>query len=201
MIYQFVLLSSISLDEERCVLIYNGENDLSVTGVKPIAIQVEDFDESGNVKSSVPVQFLATVWTPQNDNFSNRFMYGPGKPAQIPDLFPIDDHNDDHADNHVHSVGRRSVPEYCNNFPTLVDPSPGNGAVMNVPAEGITFSLAASSNNGVITRFVYQRPAGLECTQVDMNGRVDCTFTPLDSQLNQGNFTIYKTLSDVYNLK
>ena len=191
---KLTFVSSISLDEERCVLIYDGENDLSVTGVKPIAIQVEDFDESGNVKSSVPVQFLATVWTPQNDNFSNRFMYGPGKPAQIPDLFPIDDHDDDHEDDHVHTVGRRSVLEYCNNFPTLDDSSPANGAVMNVPAEGITFSLSASSNNGVITRFVYQRPAGLQCTQVDMNGRVDCTFTPLDSQLNQENVTIYKNL-------
>ena len=157
--------------------------------MKPIAIQVEDFDESGNVKSSVPVQFLMTVFTPETVNARNGFMYGPGKPAQIPDLFPIDDHDDDHEDNHVHTVGRRSVPEYCYNFPTLDDPSPGNGAVVNVPADGITFSLAASSKNGLITRFVYQRPAGLECTQVDMNGRVDCTFTPLDSQLNQENFT------------
>ena len=34
-------------------------------GYKPIAVMVEDFDENGAIRSSVPVQFLAEVWTPQ----------------------------------------------------------------------------------------------------------------------------------------
>ena len=56
---------SLTLDEENCIITYNGLKDVITGGVKPIAIQVEDFDKNGKVKSSIPVQFLATVWQPR----------------------------------------------------------------------------------------------------------------------------------------
>ena len=43
---------------------YDGTMDASQVGVKPIALMMEDFDSEGNIRSSVPVQFLAQVWTP-----------------------------------------------------------------------------------------------------------------------------------------
>jgi len=50
---------------EKCTVVYDGTIDQAKTGYKPIAIMVEDVDENGAIRSSVPVQFLAEVWTPQ----------------------------------------------------------------------------------------------------------------------------------------
>ena len=57
--------ASLSLDEDTCVITYDGSADTITTGVKPIAIHVEDYDGNGNIRSSIPVQFLATVWEPE----------------------------------------------------------------------------------------------------------------------------------------
>ena len=35
---------------------YDGTQDLTQVGVKPISIHVEDFDSNGNVKSAIPVE-------------------------------------------------------------------------------------------------------------------------------------------------
>lgn len=55
---------SLSLDGDNCIVKYDGTLDASQVGVKPIALMMEDFDSQGNIRSSVPVQFLAQVWTP-----------------------------------------------------------------------------------------------------------------------------------------
>ena len=66
--------SSLSLDEENCIITYDGTIDLakgvwhSDTWFKPIAIQVEDFDAGGQVLSSMPIQFLAKVWISTEPN-------------------------------------------------------------------------------------------------------------------------------------
>ena len=75
---------SLSINETTCILSYDGTKDLTKSGVKPIAVQVEDFDENGNVRSSVPVQFLAAVWTPER--FKRRGKLG--KPYSYGDFFP-----------------------------------------------------------------------------------------------------------------
>jgi len=71
---------SLSVSED-CVVTYDGTLDRNQaawvaageTGiVKPIAIMVEDFDAGGVVKSSMPIQFLVTVWWPQALNGGNR---------------------------------------------------------------------------------------------------------------------------------
>ena len=109
------LWPSLSLDQENCVVHYTGSLDQSTVGVKPIAIMMEDFDALGNVRSSIPVQFLAQVWTPSLDRH-----------VGYPEWFADDhQHEDDHADDHHHdensadeehqsvSRGRRSAPTYC----------------------------------------------------------------------------------------
>ena len=148
-----------------------------------IAVQVEDFDANGNLKSSMPVQFLATVWTPENTNFrsSARDM----TPYQYPNLFPIDDEDEGRKRRSVNSRGKRSVPNYCNRVPILEDPSPSSGSVTEVGPAGTTFKLKASSPNGSITRFTYQSAQGISCGAVDSNGEVSCTFTPTNDQIGQ----------------
>ena len=62
------LYSSLTLDEEKCIITYDGTMDESSEGYKPIAIQVEDFDAGGIVLSSMPVQFAAKLWTSTERN-------------------------------------------------------------------------------------------------------------------------------------
>lgn len=172
---------SITLDEDTCILTYDGTKDSASDGVKPIAIHVEDFDSNGNKKSSMPLQFLATVWTPSNSNFRTS---GRNKtPYQYPNLFPEDDHDDHKKGSSSRSRGRRSVPDYCGRVPVLEDPSPAGGSVTEVGPSGTTFSLKASSPNGSITKFSYQSAPGVSCGAVNSNGEVDCTFTPSGDQV------------------
>lgn len=173
--------ASITLDEDTCILTYDGTADQAPDGVKPIAIQIEDFDSNGNVKSSMPLQFLATVWTPQNTNF--RTSSRNNNPYQYPDLFPVDDDEDEgRRRRSTTNRTRRSVPDYCSKTPVLQSPTPAAGAVLNSPLSGTTFTLKAGNGIGPISRFTYQSPRGMVCTDVDANGEVQCTFTPTADQ-------------------
>ena len=174
---------SLSLDEENCVVIYDGTKDLTKTGVKPIAVQVEDYDAAGNIRSSMPVQFLATVWTPSTAQFNNRelAMHGPGQVFKMPPIFPKEDFDHDFTGGRR----RRDAPTYCDVAPDFIGTSPAPGAVINVPATGVTITIQAESDNGAITRFTYNSPLGMTCTPVDGNGQATCTFVPTPAQQGQ----------------
>jgi hypothetical protein len=183
------MFRSISLNEENCIFTYNGSQDLSADGVKPIAIQIEDFDSNGNILSSTPIQFLATVWTPKNTNFGR---FGQGKPFGYPSFFPEDDHNNDaHKDENqatsVSTRGRRqaSAPAYCNDKPVLVSPSPAAGIIIPVSSAGVTITVGATSTNGAITRFQFNSPLGMTCNTVNSKGVATCSFTPALSQMEK----------------
>jgi len=60
---------------------------------------MEDYDSSGNIRSSMPVQFLATVWTPSVVRSLGPTGRQLGTRAKMPDWFGNDDH-DDHAAEH-----------------------------------------------------------------------------------------------------
>ena len=183
--------NSITLDETSCVLTYDGTQDMGTDGVKPIAVQIEDFDENNTLLSSVPVQFLATVWTPTNANFNHRQLskYEPGNPFVYQPFFEMGGDDDVGRD-------RRQVnlPSYCMLIPVLIAPSPAAGSILAVPLIGITISLKAQSDNGAITRFQFNSPQGMVCTAVNGAGEASCSFTP--SLLQQGQLFPFCFMAD-----
>ena len=158
---------SLSLDEVNCIVTYDGTMDGTSLGVKPIGLMMEDFDSSGNVRSSIPVQFLGLVWTP---NMSTRSI----GTENYPEWFDEKEHKDHVM---VPGRGRRSLPSYCNAVPTFVAPTPADGHNIDGSSGAVSFSLAAQSQNGQITGFSYQPPSGLACTTVDANGQITCNWT------------------------
>ena len=58
--------------EESCTLYYDLAGPVASDGVKPITLMVEDFDKNGNLRSSIPAQFLAVIWTPQESQIGNQ---------------------------------------------------------------------------------------------------------------------------------
>jgi len=158
---------SLSLDAANCIVHYDGTLDSSTQGVKPIGLMMEDFDSNGNVRSSIPVQFLAQVWTP---NMSTRSIGA----ANYPDWFAEKEHKD-HVK--IPGRGRRSLPSYCNAVPTFVAPTPADGHNIDGTSGSVSFTLAAQSQNGSITGFSYQAPSGMSCTAVNGNGEITCNWT------------------------
>lgn len=163
---------SLSLDEANCIVKYDGTLDASTSGVKPVGLMMEDFDADGNVRSSIPVQFLAQVWTP---NMSTRSIGA----ANYPKWFASDAREHEEHDEHDArpSRGRRSLPAYCTAVPTFVAPTPADGDNIDGTSGSVSFTLAAQSQNGSITDFAYQGPSGLSCTKVDSKGQITCNWT------------------------
>jgi hypothetical protein len=169
---------SLSLDEANCIVKYDGTLDSSTSGVKPVGLMMEDFDANGNVRSSVPVQFLAQVWTP---NMSTRSIGA----ANYPQWFSSDAHKHKEHDNLPQrpSRGRRSLPAYCSAVPTFVAPTPADGHNIDGTSGSVSFTLKAQSGNGSITSFAYQGPSGLTCTTVNSKGEITCNWTMTAAQL------------------
>ena len=178
--------ASLTLDEENCIVTYDGSKDSITGGVKPIAIHVEDFDESGNIKSSIPVQFLATVWQPketgkevivsrnENPEQSEAFYWG--------DIYS---HHDMHDEDHYRrrrdvSGGPRKPPKvnpntgfpfYCDEPPQLIPPSPAAGSEIEVTGE-LTIDLRAMYYENLtvhydLKRFQFNSPQGMICGELD----------------------------------
>jgi hypothetical protein len=160
--------ASLSINQESCILTYDGTMDFSDGGVKPIALMVEDFDKNGNVRSSMPIQFLATVWKPLTRNFFKRQLayHVSGRPVQYKPFFgnDLDDEYDDDLDRYRRQI---NLPKYCLQKPMLIEPTPLAGSVITVPVNGYVVELKAISNNGGITRFQFNSPMGMTCLGKD----------------------------------
>ena len=137
---------SLSLDGNNCIVTYDGTKDSSTSGVKPIGLMMEDLDANNNVRSSIPVQFLAQVWTPS--------MNSTKRSSNYPDWFGEDDH--DHDDLPVARRRRSAQPAYCNAVPYFVPPTPEDGAVINSASGSVSFTLKAESKTGYIAAFSLQ---------------------------------------------
>lgn len=180
---------SLTLDEDKCIVTYNGSQDQTQTGVKAIALMMEDFDAQGNVRSSVPVQFLGQVWTP---SMNSRSFTG------YPDFF-----GGPEAEEHVDNFpvrGRRSTPSYCSAVPKWVNPTPADGHVISTTGS-VSFTLAASSENGSITSFSYQPPAGMQCTTVNGQGQITCNWTLTSAQMGVASHAFCYDATDALGLK
>ena len=187
--YNAAAWPSLSLDEDNCIVHYTGSMDNTHTGVKGVGIMMEDFDSDGNIRSSIPVQFLAAVWTP------SAVSRGVALPFVYPDWFAEKSDHDDHED-HVHESssssnkkggkknrGRRTVtPSYCGAVPIISDESPEDGAVLESGSgKSFEITLRAESDNGYIKSYSFEKPGSMTCTNPDQDGRCVCRWTPTDS--------------------
>ena len=182
--YDAAAWPSLSLDEDNCIVTYTGSMDNTHTGVKGVGIMMEDFDANNEIKSSIPVQFLAAVWTPQTVS------RGVALPFVYPDWFAETegDHHDDLGDHHKPSKkeknkgknrGRRTTtPSYCSAAPEAEAPTPPDGAVIEQSGGSFEITLKARSSNGYIKSYSFEKPALMTCTNPDSNGSCTCTWTP-----------------------
>ena len=174
---------SLSLDEDNCIVHYTGSMDRTHTGVKAVGIIMEDRGADGRVRSSIPVQFLATVWTPSTVS------RGVALPFVYPDWFAEKSEHEDH-ENHDHGKksgdqkrGRRTTtPSYCLAIPEHVGPAPQDGAVIESSSGGsFEITLQARSSDGYIKSFTFEKPALMTCTNPNSDGSSTCTWTPTDA--------------------
>ncbi|CBY36982.1 unnamed protein product [Oikopleura dioica] len=214
-IHDFEAFASLTL--EKCSVVYDGTKDQAKTGYKPIAVMVEDVDENGVIRSSVPVQFLAEVWSPQptKNTFGRKgrvntqvYKY-PDPYAGVLDYEDGDGDSDDDDDYfEIENARKRretdasrtlsegspaksgEIPGYCDAKPVLVFPSPEAGSTI-VFNKNVEIELKAESRNGAIKRFLYNKPRGMECTSVTKEGSVTCSWTPQKSQNGIFNFCFW----------
>ena len=184
--YNAVAWPSLSLDGDNCVVTYTGSIDDTKVGLKGVGIMMEDFDTNGKVKSSIPVQFLTAVWTPQSTARGASVLGG----SPYPDWFSEKDgeahHDVDHhkssSENKGKKRGRRTTtPAYCSAIPILTEPTPEDGSLIE-EGESFEITLTAESEGGSIKSFSYEKPARMACSNPDQNGSVTCTWTPTDSE-------------------
>lgn len=132
---------------------------------------MEDFDSDGNVRSSIPVQFLGQVWTPDLQT------------RRVGHWFDHEHHHDDDDDEFIVRRRRRSEPDYCGAMPVYVAPTPDADSVIDGESGIVTFTLKAQSTNGPIAEFQYQAPTGLLCSDVLDGASVVCTWILTNEQM------------------
>lgn len=209
--YRSTLWPSLSLDEENCIVHYTGTLDTAGSGLKPIALMIEDFDANGNVKSSTPIQFLAQVWTPSITVPPEGTAMGHSRSQKIimsndcgEECYPIIPH-DDH-DDHDDFEGRKrreameiltrntrsTVAPYCDpaNWPQCSGDVPQDGDELDASTGFVHLVLKASSRVSTISKFVYQGPLGFRCAALDENGESHCNWklTPEQREVPEHQF-------------
>ncbi|CAG5077297.1 Oidioi.mRNA.OKI2018_I69.PAR.g8676.t1.cds [Oikopleura dioica] len=153
--------NSFELDEEKCTITYRPEFDNYEQGIRPIAIQFEDFDANNQIRSSMPAQFMIKVFTPTLPSGRNR-----------------------------RTVDLTQYP-HCEGSPTFDSRSPANGDQLKVhPTNGINVKFYASYMLGTsgpfydLDRFSVTGPSGMTCSSVDKaEGSTECDWTPTASQI------------------
>ena len=188
--YRQSVWPSLTLDEENCIVHYTGSLDAAGSGLKPIALMIEDFDANGNVKSSTPIQFLAQVWTPNITVPPAGTAIGNQRSQRIKaenncgnDCYPKIAHDDDHDDTYggrkrreamevLTRNTRSTAAPYCDpaNWPQHSASNPQDGDELDASTGSVSLTLSASSRVSTISKFVYQGPLGFRCAALDANG-------------------------------
>jgi hypothetical protein len=182
---------SLVLDADLCKVTYDPSADIFASGIKPIAIQVEDFAADGTLRSSMPAQFMATIWTPgMPTNKKEKRQMEQSDSKLFAGLFDDDEH-DDHFD--LHARGRRQIgdaePDHCQGLPTFTGASPANGDYYSFSGSwSMSWFSEYSTSFGTyvdMDRIIFSSmPAGMTCSVVDATtGQSDCTWTPTADQL------------------
>ena len=130
--------------------------ELSLEGLKPIAIMLEDFDESGTLQNSVPIQFTAGKFYPESldENIALECENIPTlkKVVNLLAISPASDLNGDR----VNDAG--------------IDIYPGGEANFDIFYEGEE-----------IQRFHFEGPNGISCNKINdetHNEKLECHWAP-----------------------
>lgn len=180
-------LQQFLLDEENCKITYRAEYDSVGIGAKPISIQVEDFDAAGNIRSSVPSQFVGVVFQPNmnlTDGARGSMLYA--------GILSEDDTDSDHAVvGNNHRTGRATEPDHCGGKPEFISPSPEEGDHIQVSTSStVTIQWAAvyESNGQLSTdldRAMFNAPSGMSCTALDAQGKASCHWATSSSDIGK----------------
>ncbi|CAG5112057.1 Oidioi.mRNA.OKI2018_I69.chr2.g6313.t1.cds [Oikopleura dioica] len=176
---------SLILDEENCIVTYDPSADAFASGIKPLAIQVEDYDVNGNLRSSVPAQFMATVWTPSMASSIRSEIASSGEKF-FANLF-----GEDHSETGHHRGRRQASNDHCTGLPAFTGTSPQNGDIIKVSGSISLDYYAEYTANGNtfvdLDRIIFSGPSGMTCTDVDKtSGHSNCSWTPTLFQLAAG---------------
>ena len=130
--------------------------ELSLEGLKPIVIMLEDFDESGTLQNSVPIQFTAGKFYPESldENITLECEKIPTlkNVVNLQAIRPVSDLNSDR-------VTDKSIDMY-----------PGGEAYFEIYYEG----------EG-IERFHFEGPNGISCNKINdetHNEKLECHWVP-----------------------
>ena len=135
--------------------------ELSLEGLKPIAITLEDFDESGTLQNSVPIQFTAGRFFPEN-----------------PEVFVSDENITLECDN---------VPISKNVVNLQAISSVGDLNSDRVTDAGIDIYPGGEANFDIfhegeeIQRFHFEGPNGISCNKINdetHNEKLECHWAP-----------------------
>ena len=171
----------------------DGCKDTEADCTKPIAIQVEDFDENGNILSSVGVRFPMKVFKSK--------MIGPKRMSKILEsqefatarssggwtqttpIYPF------HFQDGTVSRKRRDADETCNLEPEFLSPTPADGEDVFVYQEdqsAVIVLNAQTRNNVKIGSFQTSSILGMSCSPILRktltSGTSSCTWSPSDDE-------------------
>ena len=130
--------------------------DLSLVGLKPIAIMLEDVDESGTLQNSVPIQFTAGKFFPESldENITLEC-------ENIPTLKNVVN---------LQALSAVSDPHSGRMTDTGIDIYPGGEANFEIFYEGVE-----------VERFHFEGPNGISCNEINdetHNEKLECQWAP-----------------------
>ena len=159
--------ASLALDHDNCILHYNGFWDNTEAGLKGVGIIMEDYDKNGNVRSSIPVQFLIAVYTP---SLSVRGGSIPGSSTYPDWSADMEDHHHDlngeitlldqneSSSKKKETRSRRSLTRsYCSAIPRFTSRTPEDKFV--VVGRSFIVNIQAESDHGFIRSYHYEKSA------------------------------------------
>jgi len=186
-------MKQLTLDPIGCSVTYHPDLD-NHGGNKPIAVQVEDFDEHGNILSSIPCVFFGRVFTPNIDPavLDNPFV-GTNRMMIAQDS---NEYHDDHHENRTETtavifkpIKPRASTEHCDGLPVWIPPTPPNESLLTYQATVEYYQVWAARFllNGVyyttVNRAQFSLPDGMSCTELRSDGTATCIWTPTVEQV------------------
>ena len=200
-------MEQLTLDAVECSVTYLPDLD-NHGGNKPIAVQVEDFDEDGNILSSVPCVFFGRVFTPDIDPavLDNPFV---GVNRMI--AAQEDHHEDHHFENRTEPAAVSFAPrkqrtneeyDHCDGLPVWVPPTPPNEHLFTYQATVEYYQVWAArflldgTYYTTVNRAQFSLPEGMSCTELRSDGTATCVWTPTVDQI--GIHTICGLCYDVF---